>query len=310
MWDYRLDLVSAYFEQFFCNLDCFFCHKDYFTLPKIKKKELKLSEGVSLCSSILKGPYTIHLTGSGEPLLVPTIYFNETINELMQSDNCMKISLTTNGYYLFSWIKNLKRIGIRDINISLPTLNCDQYAKIMQTDISRAENIIKNVKKGIICAKNAGLNIDLNICLVSYMPEKHLDEILFFSEENDLSLKVFPLINLDYPTKEPKAFIQDFIKMLNKKGKLNMKETRRYLIQEWQIGKVKLLIKEDQKDIKPIQCRECIKRDYCVEACWKSVRITKWSVQPCCVRDDNIYWYEENDLDSLSWKLKIGGKTK
>jgi hypothetical protein len=59
---------------------------------------------------------------------------------------------------------------------------------------------------------------------------------------------------------------------------------------------------------KPTQCIECNKKKYCQEACWESIRITSWSVQPCSVRSDNIYWLEEENVESLKEKIISGGK--
>lgn len=63
-------------------------------------KPVPLVEGVQLCNQVLPGKFSLHLAGSGEPLLIPYDKLAPIVNPLTELENCTSISLTTNGYFL------------------------------------------------------------------------------------------------------------------------------------------------------------------------------------------------------------------
>ena len=62
------------------------------------------------------------------------------------------------------------------------------------------------------------------------------------------------------------------------------------------------------KSIRPENCNSCPERSNCLEGCWESIRITPWYIKPCGVRRDNVYFFEENSIQSLRTKLILGSK--
>ncbi|HQA29528.1 MAG TPA: hypothetical protein PLA02_09990 [Brevefilum fermentans] len=101
VWDFRLDLLAAAYGRFVCNYACPYCHRDYFvqSIPA-QIKPVPLVEGVQLCNQVLPGKFSLHLAGSGEPLLIPYDKLAPIVNPLTELENCTSISLTTNGYFL------------------------------------------------------------------------------------------------------------------------------------------------------------------------------------------------------------------
>jgi hypothetical protein len=62
------------------------------------------------------------------------------------------------------------------------------------------------------------------------------------------------------------------------------------------------------KSSRPENCNLCPMRSQCLEGCWESIRVTPWYIKPCGVRQDNVYFYEENSINSLKTKLISGSK--
>ena len=308
-WDYRLDIVSAHFGKFNCNYKCPFCHKDYF-LQAIPPKEEKYSliHGIELCRNFLKGKFSIHLSGSGEPLTIPNENFKRIIAPLMKLEDCVSISLTTNGYNLINYINDIKQIGLLDVNVSIPCLDVQKYHELMKVSYDRAKEIIERTKNGIIAAREKGIIVDLNVC-VSYDIIDFLEDFFQFSRENDIKLKFFPIIAVpDLNVSSISNFFSDLIIYLTKIKKPTIESSGRYISIIWDIDGAKISAKPGDAYIRPYECYNCSDFMRCEEACWKSVRISPWYIQPCGIKKDNIYWYKENDLDHLREFLTTGGK--
>lgn len=112
------------------------------------------------------GVKKIRLTG-GEPLIKKN--FAEIIQAL--SELPVELTLTTNAVLLDKHITNLKRAGIRKINISLDSLVAERFNKISRrTDFERIRN-------NIDLAVSEGFQVKLNVVL---MKGENEDEIIDF----------------------------------------------------------------------------------------------------------------------------------
>lgn len=112
------------------------------------------------------GVKKIRLTG-GEPLIKKN--FAEIIQAL--SELPVELTLTTNAVLLDNHITNLKRAGVRKINISLDSLIAERFNKISRrTDFERIRN-------NIDLAVSEGFQVKLNVVL---MKGENEDEIIDF----------------------------------------------------------------------------------------------------------------------------------
>jgi len=153
-----------------CNLRCIYC------MP---------AEGVNLMSHIdiltYEEIYTIVKAGAelginkvritgGEPLVRSGL--PKLIQMLAQIDAIDDISLTTNGTLLSRYAAELKKSGLRRVNISLDTLKPDKFEFITR------RSKLGDVLKGIEVAKSVGLNpVKLNVVVMSGIND---DELLDF----------------------------------------------------------------------------------------------------------------------------------
>jgi cyclic pyranopterin phosphate synthase len=138
-----------------CDFRCTYCMaEDMEFLPK--SDLLSLEELDRLCAAFIRrGVTKLRLTG-GEPLVRRNVMW--LINNLgaRLGDGLEELTLTTNGSQLAKHAENLARAGIRRINVSLDTLDPENF-----TAITRWGKLAP-VLEGIFAAKQAGLAIKIN----------------------------------------------------------------------------------------------------------------------------------------------------
>ena len=142
-------------------------------------------EVIQIASNFVKlGVKKIRLTG-GEPLIKKG--FNNILNQL--SELGIEISITTNGILLHKYFKTLLKAGVKKINISLDTLNKQQFNLITRRDhfdlvyqnIDKAIDLFDEVKLNVVLIKGKNDNEVLdfirltqqkkvNIRFIEYMP--------------------------------------------------------------------------------------------------------------------------------------------
>ena len=153
-----------------CNLRCKYCmpacgvanklHSDLLSFEEIAKI---VKIGVSL------GVDKIRLTG-GEPLVRKDIV--ELVKILANIEGLNDISMTTNGVLLKNYASQLKKAGLKRLNISLDTLQEEKYR-----DITRGGEL-KEVKEAIKLSLEAGFHpLKINMLLLAGIND---DEIINF----------------------------------------------------------------------------------------------------------------------------------
>ena len=128
-----------------CNLRCMYCipeigikklrHEDILTLEEIERIAKKFVD---------LGITKIRLTG-GEPLLRKNII--HLIANLGKIEKLKTLALTTNGLFLKKYANDLKNVGVKNINISLDTLNEEKFFSLTRG------GCLKDVLEGIEEAK-------------------------------------------------------------------------------------------------------------------------------------------------------------
>jgi cyclic pyranopterin phosphate synthase len=112
----------------------------------------------------------VRITG-GEPLVRSGL--PHLIHMLAQIDIIDDVSLTTNGAVLSRYAAELKKAGLKRVNISLDTLKPDKF-----TSITRSSHSLSDVLEGIDAARSAGLNpVKINTVVMAGIND---DELLDF----------------------------------------------------------------------------------------------------------------------------------
>jgi molybdenum cofactor biosynthesis protein A len=115
-----------------CNLRCFYCMPEE-GLNWLSRKELMTyDEMLQLCSVLVQmGIEKIRITG-GEPFVRKDIM--QLLTALSALDGLKELTITTNGVLTAPYVKKLKRIGVKSVNLSLDTLDADRFFSITGRD--------------------------------------------------------------------------------------------------------------------------------------------------------------------------------
>ncbi len=164
-----------------CNFRCLYC------MPKIPfdyqpKENLLSFEELFLFvkAAIDKGIEKIRITG-GEPLLRKDLsIFIKMISDY-KSD--IDLTITTNGFLLKDFAKDLKNAGLKRLNISLDTLDHKKAKTLAQKDV------LDSVLSGIDEALNLDLKVKLNTVALKNLNDDELISLLEFAKSKKAQIR-------------------------------------------------------------------------------------------------------------------------
>ncbi len=115
-----------------CNLRCFYCMPEQ-GIDYVPKKELMTYEEMERIVNVLAnlGIEKVRITG-GEPFVRKNMM--EFLTQLRGIEKLKQINITTNGTLTAPLIPDLKKLGIRSINLSLDTLDSKRFFEITRRD--------------------------------------------------------------------------------------------------------------------------------------------------------------------------------
>ncbi len=186
-----------------CNLRCRYCMPEE-GIPLISHNEILTYEEILRIVNVFakEGISKVRITG-GEPLVRKGIV--ELISRLSKIEELKDLSLTTNGILLKDFAHELKKAGLKRVNISLDSLKRERFLEITGRDgFERVwEGILEALKVGLspikinmVAIKGvnddeiesfARLTIDLPLVVryIEYMPSGNGDS---WSEENIITV--------------------------------------------------------------------------------------------------------------------------
>ncbi|MFH1640133.1 MAG: GTP 3',8-cyclase MoaA [Chloroflexota bacterium] len=151
-----------------CNLDCVYCSGRVSYLPRDEILSYEEIQRIVQAAAEM-GISKIRLTG-GEPLARPEI--EKLIQMLSRVDGIDDIALTTNGTLLSKYADELKKAGLRRVNVSLDTLKESRFKSI-------TGGTLKDVLAGIEAAHRAGLEpVKINMVVMRGVND---DEVIDFA---------------------------------------------------------------------------------------------------------------------------------
>lgn len=169
-----------------CNLNCIYCHEE--GEEGNSKREISLDTIVKTITMATEfGVKKVKFSG-GEPLMRTD--FEDII---MALPDLKDISATTNGVLLSKRAASLAESGLDRVNISLPSLNKENYGKI-----TGSPNSLSKVLDGIDAAIDAGLApIKLNMVLLKGLNEFEIDDAIHFADgyNGNVILQLIELMN-------------------------------------------------------------------------------------------------------------------
>lgn len=172
-----------------CNLRCCYCMPE--GVQDVGMKNILTFEEIweIVRTGVSLGITHIRITG-GEPLVRKGCV--DLIRGIREIPRVETITMTTNGVLLGNYGKQLKEAGVDGVNISLDTLDPEEFYKIT------GKRELQEVLAGIRAAKAAGLPVKLNA-----VNRKELDPIplVRYAQEENLPLRFIEMMPVGYGKK-------------------------------------------------------------------------------------------------------------
>lgn len=173
-----------------CDFRCLYCMAEDMTfLPK--REVLSLEELDRLCSAfVTQGVRKLRITG-GEPLVRKNILqLFEDLSRHLKSGALEELTLTTNGSQLSRFAEDLKRVGVRRINVSLDTLDPEKFRAITRW------GDLNKVLDGIDAARDAGIGIKINVVALKGVNEDEIDHMIEWCGERGCDMTLIETMPL------------------------------------------------------------------------------------------------------------------
>jgi GTP 3',8-cyclase len=173
-----------------CNIRCFYCMPAE-NVRFMPRSEILTFEEIETFVRVVArlGINKLRLTG-GEPLVrhgLPTL-----VEKLASVRGIEDIALTTNGILLAEQAVDLRRAGLKRLNVSLDSLDPETFRTI-----SRREGLDR-VLAGIFAAKEAGFDkIRLNAVAIHGLTEPDVAPLGRFARQHGLEMRFIEFMPLD-----------------------------------------------------------------------------------------------------------------
>ncbi|MFB6429273.1 GTP 3',8-cyclase MoaA [Bacillus thuringiensis] len=185
--DLRISVIDR------CNFRCTYCMPAEIFGPDyafLKDEFLLTFDEIERLAKLFVniGVRKIRITG-GEPLLRKDLA--KLIARLVKIDGLIDIGLTTNAIHLTKQAKALKEAGLHRVNVSLDAIDDDIFKNINGRNINT-----KPVIKGIIAAKEAGLEVKINMVVKKGMNNHQVLPMAAYFKEQGITLRFIEFMDV------------------------------------------------------------------------------------------------------------------
>jgi cyclic pyranopterin phosphate synthase len=254
-----------------CNLRCSYCHGEGEQKSEYSNGEMtadEITRVIRIAATL--GVKGMKLTG-GEPLMRGDIV--KIVKKVAATRGLTDLSMTTNGTLLSHLARDLRKAGLKRVNISLPTLDREIFFKLTGGEVQDAVS-------GVKAAIAAGFHpVKLNMPLLRDINNSSVSEMVEFAKETGTILQLIELepINMnDTFYLANHVSLDRYDEMLKEKA-LKV-ETRRFM-QNRQVYHLPDVVVEV---VRPIENTE-----FCLHC--SRLRITSdGKLKPCLMRNDNL----------------------
>lgn len=172
-----------------CNFKCIYCMPEH---PEwMKKQDLLSFEALLIfCQYMVKqGIENIRITG-GEPLMRQGVVHFIRDLQALRALGLKRISMTTNAHYLVKYAEQLKQAGLDDLNISLDSLDAEQFKSLTKKELAPVLN-------GIDAAKKSGLPFKINCVLMKGQNDDQILPMVKWAKHHNIQLRFIEFMPLD-----------------------------------------------------------------------------------------------------------------
>lgn len=165
-----------------CNLRCIYCMPECGIINKPHEELLSFEEIARIVKAAVNlGIDKIRITG-GEPLVRKDLI--KLIGSLNNIEGIKDISLTTNGILLKKYAEELKKSGLKRVNVSLDSLNQDRYKFI--TRQGRLDDVVDGIRESL---KVGFSPLKINVLLLDGINKDEIINFLRLTLENDVCVR-------------------------------------------------------------------------------------------------------------------------
>ena len=163
-----------------CNLRCTYCMPAEGIAYLPQKKLLSWEEMLRIVHVLNQlGIRKVRITG-GEPFVRPGLM--DFLQELAKIEN-LEICLTTNGVLLENHLDSLLNLGIKNVNLSLDSLDSERFFKITR------RNDFDQVYRNLMRMIEANFIVKLNAVVMHGMNETDILPLVNFTEKHPVSVR-------------------------------------------------------------------------------------------------------------------------
>jgi len=170
-----------------CNLRCIYCMPED-GIEKICHEEIlrfeEVEKVITACAAL--GVKKVRFTG-GEPLVLKGL--DKLIKHTASMPSINDISLTTNGLLLADMADDLKKSGLKRVNISLDTLQSDKFKKITRHgDINKVFSAIEK------CLSLDMVPVKLNVVLMKNVNDDEIGDFIKLTMDSPIQVRFIELM--------------------------------------------------------------------------------------------------------------------
>ena len=170
-----------------CNLRCTYCMPEK-GIESLSHDDILRFEDtlkiVKVAASL--GINKIRYTG-GEPLVMKDI--DKLIYETSKQPGIDEIAITTNGILLYDMASDLKKAGLKRVNISLDTLDAEKYKSI--TRIGNLSKVMESIDK---CLTLGLKPVKINTVLMRGFNDTEFEDFLNLTREMPVEIRFIELM--------------------------------------------------------------------------------------------------------------------
>lgn len=170
-----------------CNLRCVYCMPEEGVTWMPHSQILTYEQITQVVEAAARlGVRHVRLTG-GEPLVRPQLY--RLVEMVKGVEGIESVALTTNGVLLAQQLPQLRQAGLDGVNLSLDTLDSQQFAAI-----TRREGLLTQVLEGLEAAAGTpGLTVKVN-CVPTQFNEDQVVPLARLAQKREISVRFIELM--------------------------------------------------------------------------------------------------------------------
>ncbi|MET2986581.1 GTP 3',8-cyclase MoaA [Aureibaculum conchae] len=164
-----------------CNLRCQYCMPAH-GIDIVDRKELLTFKEMYRITRVLSelGVNKVRLTG-GEPFVRKD--FVKFLEMLSFNDLLEEVNITTNGVLIASHIKELEALKVKTINLSIDSLDKENFAKITRRDV------FEDVFKTLEALEDSSLKLKLNCVVQSGVNTHEIIDFIELSKNKNIAIR-------------------------------------------------------------------------------------------------------------------------